>query len=79
MWGHMDGWGPGWSWFAAGHVLWWVVGVVALIALLRWGIQRGGQGRAAPPDRALDLLRQRFARGEIDEAEFEARRRTLGG
>jgi putative membrane protein len=79
MWGHMDGWGPGWGWFAAGHVLWWVVGVVALIALLRWAIQRGGQGTAAAPDRALDLLRESFARGEIDEAEFEARRRTLGG
>jgi hypothetical protein len=23
-------------------MLWWVVGVVALIALLRWAIQRGG-------------------------------------
>ena len=65
--------------FAAGHLLWWVVGVVALIALLRWAIQRGGQGNAAAPDSALDLLRERFARGEIDEAEFEARRRTLGG
>lgn len=78
MWGHMDGWGPGWGWFVASHVLWWVVVIVALIALLRWAIQGGGQRTAPPrPDRALDLLRERFARGEIDETEFEARRRTL--
>ncbi len=79
MWGHMDGWGPGWGWFAVGHVLWWAVLIVALIALLRWAIPRGGQRTTAAPDRALELLRERFARGEIDEAEFEARKRMLSG
>ena len=78
MWGHMDGWGPGWGWFAAGHVLWWVVLVVALIALLRWALRRDGP-RAGSPDRAMDVLRERFARGEIDETEFEARKRALRG
>jgi uncharacterized membrane protein len=32
-----------------------------------------------PPDPALLALRERFAKGEIDETEFEARKRTLGG
>jgi putative membrane protein len=41
-----------------------------------------GAGPAPQPGRpavdpALDELRLRFARGEIDEAEFEARRRAL--
>ena len=30
-------------------------------------------------DTAMELLRQRFARGEIDAAEFEERKRALGG
>ena len=30
-------------------------------------------------DRALEILEERFARGEIDHDEFEARRRTLRG
>ena len=30
-------------------------------------------------DRALDLLKERFARGEINQAEYEERRRLLQG
>jgi uncharacterized membrane protein len=30
-------------------------------------------------DTALALLRERFARGEIDATEFEERKRTLAG
>jgi putative membrane protein len=59
------------------------VGLIVLIALgIRWFIrnseQKPGRGAAADDDTALALLRQRFARGEIDATEFEERKRTLG-
>ncbi len=55
--------------------------VVAIIVLLvRWlGDGRGYAG--GPPPRArspLDILGERFARGEIDKDEFGERRRALG-
>ena len=34
-------------------------------------------GRTRRAGKALDILRERFARGEIDETEFDERRRVL--
>jgi putative membrane protein len=55
--------------------------VIAIAVLLvRW---LGGTWTAATPHRSsyrtpLDILKERFARGEIDKEEFEERRRILG-
>jgi putative membrane protein len=53
-----------------------VVGVVLVVR----SFSQGGQ---APPrsdgGHALDILAERFARGEIDQQEYEDRRRTLTG
>jgi putative membrane protein len=61
------------------------IGIIVLIALgIRWLIRntstdRPGQAPDRPvEDPALATLRERFARGEIDAEEYEARRRTLG-
>jgi putative membrane protein len=60
-----------------------LVAVIAGIAVIaRWfsGPGHGPQApHHAPPGRApLDILKERFARGEIDKDEFEERRRVLG-
>jgi len=56
--------------------------VIAVAVLL---VRRlGGQLQAASPHQSppartpLDILKERFADGEIDEEEFEKRRRILG-
>ena len=59
-----------------------MIGMVAFWALLIWGAyyvatrvtDNGTAGRSAS---ALDILEQRYARGEIDRDEFETRRSTL--
>ena len=76
------GWGmhPGWMWGVGGMVMmlmmlgFWALVIAAVVVGLRWLVN---QGRREHPDRALDILRERYARGEIDREEFEARRRDL--
>lgn len=54
-----------------------LVAAIALAMLLvRW-LGGFGQPREASPA-PLDILKERFARGEIDQNEFEERRRVLG-
>ncbi|MEX2650313.1 MAG: SHOCT domain-containing protein [Alphaproteobacteria bacterium] len=54
--------------------------VVAVVVLLvRWlGGTAHHQVPHPPGKTALDILKERFARGEIDKQEFEDRRRVLG-
>jgi len=78
MWGDWGmGWG-GWGMFGAVHMLlWWVLIILGIAVLIKWLL--GGSSRAAraEPSRALDILKERYARGEIGKEEFEQRKRDL--
>ena len=80
-------WGPGmhpgwWMWGAGGAVMmlmmlvFWGLVIAGLVLGIRWLVRQGRDERA---DRALEILRERYARGEINKEEFDARRRDLGG
>lgn len=59
-------------------VLWWVLIVVGIVALVKWmgaSSDSGGSGRGG--SKALDILNERYARGEIDDQEFQKRKRDL--
>jgi putative membrane protein len=71
MWGIWGVWGIGMMLFM---LLFWGFVIVGLVLGLRWLLTQGHQTRR---DAALDILRQRYARGEIDKDEFEAKQRDL--
>ncbi len=56
------------------------VAVAVVVLLIRWlGEGRSYAGHPPSSGRSpLDILRERFARGEIDKAEFDERRHVLG-
>jgi putative membrane protein len=78
-----------WAWDM--HPMWWMWGAWGILMMLGmltfWGLVIAGivlgirwlvrQGRGSGPDAALDILRQRYARGEISKEEFEAKKRDL--
>lgn len=55
-------------------LLFWVLVVVGLVVAIRWVITKGKTPRS---DSALDILRERYARGEINKDEFEAKKKDL--
>lgn len=81
MW-HM-GWG--WSWggmiFGPLVMLVFLAGIVVVAVLVVHWLGAGGHGRgtATPRRTPLEILRERFARGEIDKQEYEDRERVLKG
>ncbi len=54
--------------------LFWVALIVGVVLVVKWLM---GQGGASREDSALDILKKRYARGEIDKQEFEERKRDL--
>jgi putative membrane protein len=70
-------WGDGWCGFGTGLV--WLVFLAVVVAGIVLAL-RGSSDRAIDRGRgknALDVLEERFARGEIDRDEYEERRRVL--
>lgn len=67
------GWG-GWLVMVVAMIAFWGLVVVAVVALFRGAVN--GRESSTRPD-ALDILDQRFARGEIDEDEYQARGAAL--
>ena len=50
--------------------------VIACMAMVFF-MMRGGMMHRHPPRDAMDILKERYARGEINEAEYRERRRLL--
>ena len=66
-----DGWN--WLWMSAMMLLFWG----GLIVLGVWVI-RAFTGSRAGGDAAIEVLRKRFAAGEISQEEFEKTKKALG-
>ena len=66
-WGHMAGWG----W--AGMMLGWLL-MFTLVVVVTWSLL----GNNRPGNRAIELLDDRFARGEIDRDDYIERKKELG-
>jgi len=76
------GFGPG-LWGVLGGLLWIVIWALLIWGLIRWFASGNRRRPYFHPDQppsapsALEILRQRYARGDIDAATFEQMRERL--
>lgn len=77
MHGMMDGWWPmhplGW---VLTMLLWGLV-ILGVVAAVRWLFLRGTRPEAGPPEPPLEILKRRYARGELSREEFERMKKRL--
>lgn len=78
----MMGWAGGYGWMGLGWIfmaLLWVLIILGIVALLRWLGMGGNSSRDAQRNTPLEILQERYARGEIEQEEYEQKRRDLKG
>lgn len=76
MWGHegmMSGCGGWWM------IIVWIAVIIGIVFLVKWLVEQGRTGRqtSEKEESPLDILKKRYAKGEIDKEEFERKKRDL--
>ena len=84
MWGGIGGYGHMWDggWLGMGigmigMLLFWVLIILGIVVLVKWLAGTQSSAAAPPAKGALDIVKERYARGEIDKEEFEQKKRDL--
>lgn len=82
MWNGFEGMGWGWIGFGVLHMLlFWVLVILGIVVLVRAlsggsGATRSGSDTERP--HAMEILKARYAKGEITREQFEQMRRDIG-
>ncbi len=72
--GMMDGYGMGYGIGILG-LIFWILVIIGLVLLIRYLWESGGAKREQ--ESALEILKKRYARGEISKEEYEEKKKDL--
>lgn len=65
-------------WMLGGFMwVFWIAVIVGLLFLIKWIVQQGKSDDRKYRESALEILKKRYAKGEIDKGEFEQKKKDL--
>ena len=64
-------WGGGFMW------IFWILVIVGIFFLFQSSMKGDSNNTSSNSESAMEILKKRYARGEIDEDEFERRKKEL--
>jgi len=74
-WGSLGGWGMGLGFVFM--LLFWGLVILGIAALIRWLMTQSSPSRGSRDKSPLEIVQERYARGEIDREEYEQKKRDL--
>jgi len=74
-WNGFGGWGMGLGFIFM--LLFWGLVILGIAALIRWLMTQSSPSRSSRDKSPLEIVQERYARGEIDREEYEQKMRDL--
>lgn len=59
------------------NLLFWLLVIVGVVLLAVWAVDRGRGRSDRESESALEILKKRYARGEVSKEEYEEKKRDL--
>lgn len=77
MMGGFYGWGGfGWGWLMM--IFWWALLLIIIFLVVKWLIGLSNQNKEKPETKSpLNILKERYAKGEINKEEFEQKKKDV--
>ncbi|SNQ60671.1 SHOCT domain-containing protein [Candidatus Methanoperedens nitratireducens] len=73
--GMMDGYGMGYGIWGILGLIFWILVIIGLVLLIKYLWE--GVGTKREQESALEILKRRYARGDISKEEFEEKKKDL--